>query len=206
MKAVYYHADARALWDAPAGLYRQIAEKFRRNCEEFGLEVIHLTLDGHEGWGHQTIRYPGLEPAEVVYNREVCFAAFLAAAEPGEYLFTEPDSQILRAVEQTTADCMMLYRRDSGPHLCPALRLARPSARPLFERLRDAIGSMPADRRAWHGDSVAFADLHTALGQPTACGLYPFGGLTVELRAYRDYMKGPAMRFWKNSSKLEMVR
>ena len=205
MKVVYYHADARALWDVPAGLYKRIAEKFLRNCESFGLEVIHLTLDGHEGWGHRTIHFGGLDPAEVVYNREVCFSAFLAEAGPGEYLFTEPDSQILRAVVPSNADCMLLYRHDSGPHLCPALRLAKPAALPLFERIRDVIAPMTADRRAWHGDSVAFAELYQAIGAPLATGGFRCGDVSIELRRYVDYMKGPAMRFWKNSRKLEMV-
>lgn len=206
MKVVYYHADARALWDVPAGLYKRIARRFLENCEQLGLEVIHLTLDGCEGWGHRSVHYPDLDPAQVVYNREVCFTAFLRTAPEGEYLFTEPDSQILRPVEPTAADCMMLYRADSGPHLCPALRLARPSALPVFQRVRDAIAVMTPDRRAWHGDSVAFADLYTALGQPTATGTYTLGDVSIELRAYADYMKGPAMRFWKNSRKLEMVQ
>lgn len=205
MKVVYYHADAKPLWDAPAGLYKRIAEKFLRNCEELDLEVIHLTLPGHEGWGHRTIRFSGLDPAEVVYNREVCFSTFLAEAGTDDYLFTEPDSEILRPVQPTEADCMLLYRQDSGPHICPALRLARRSALPVFERVLDAIEPMTTDRKAWHGDSIAFAELYTALGQPTALGTYPLGDVSIELRRYAEYMKGPAMRFWKNSQKLQMV-
>jgi hypothetical protein len=75
----------------------------------------------------------------------------------------------------------------------------------VFERVLEAIEPMTTDRKAWHGDSIAFAELYTALGQPTALGTYPLGDVSIELRRYAEYMKGPAMRFWKNSQKLQMV-
>lgn len=185
MKAVIYHAEAKKLWDAPEGLYPSLFSGFKKSARKFGIETIHLTLDGMDGYGDEVIRYPGLDAANVVLNREICFARFLADAPDDVYLFTEPDARIVAEVPPLVGDLALLYRFPDGPHFTPSFRLAKKSALPVFQEI---LKNMDGKRSDWHGDSDAFAKLYEDMGSPAKFGItIDYKGLKVEIRDYCDY-------------------
>lgn len=185
MKAVIYHADAPKLWDAPEGLYPRLFKGFKKEAKKFGIETIHLTLTGFEGYGDETVYYDCLDPKNVVFNREHCFARFLEDAPPDVYLFTEPDARIVAPIPPLCADMALLYRSPEGPHFTPSFRMAKKTAVPVF---REMLENMDGKRADWHGDSDAFAKLYEDMGSPTKFGItIDYKGLKVEIRDYYDY-------------------
>jgi len=205
MKVVFYHADATPLWDAPPGFYQRVAAQLRENCRVYGFKSVHLTMPGHVPMGEETIEFPGLDPRHVVYNREVCFARYLRDAPPGDYLFSEPDAIIMAPFPKLKTDCAMLYRDFSGPHLSPCLRLARPAAAPLFESIRARMEGMSDELKCWHGDSLAFQSLWEELGAPVQLGKFVREGVSIELRRWQHYTKGPFVVHWKGAKKIAML-
>ena len=96
MKAVIYHANTKALWDQPPDLYETIFKWHKAHLNKRGVELIHLTTEGHEGWGDINYHFHG-NPEEPMYNREVFFTRFLRDyADNGIYWFTEPDVFIVK--------------------------------------------------------------------------------------------------------------
>lgn len=194
MKAVVYHADAKFAWGGAVGdLYKKLFEKFRRQCKSHGMDLIHLTLDGQPGWGDKNFYYSGLDQQNVVLNREECFSRFLETAEDDVYWFTEPDIQIYRMWGPLNADCALLFRAGDDVPMCPAWRMAKPSALPVFLRLRDhlrAVEVRPGVGHDWHGDSEAFTKVWNEMGCPKEGETVDYLGVNVEFRKYADYIKG----------------
>jgi hypothetical protein len=186
LKAVIYHADARFENGNDVGdVYQRLFRRFRDNCHAFGMQVIHLSLRGHPGWGDENLYYEG-NPEHIVANREECFSAFLEAAPDDVYWFTEPDTVIYQMWPRLKTDCAMLYRAGDAVAMCPAWRMARPSALPFFIALRDA---MRADsRKDWHGDSAAFTHVWKKMERPEI-GITNYLGVEIEFRDYADYVK-----------------
>lgn len=201
MKAVVYHADAHFAWGGSVGdLYKRLFSKFVAQCHAHDIPVVHLTLDGHPGWGDETIRYPQLVPANVMLNREECFSAFLESAPDDVYWFCEPDYEIVKMWPKLTTDCAMLYRDGDSVPMNPAWRMARPKALPFFLKLRDTYRALTPTRGVgfdWHGDSWAFTKVWKNMGSPKGYGLVKYLGVEIEFRDYADYIK-PKCKFGRN--------
>lgn len=192
MRAVIYHANAEFAWGGDVGdLYERLFTRFKQQAKYHGMETIHLTLDGQPGWGDVTQYFDGLDPKNVVLNREECFTRFLENAPDDVYWFTEPDIKILKMWPYLNADCAMLYRQGDSVPMCPAWRLATPKALPFFRKLRDelrAVKVRPGVGYDWHGDSEAFTRVWKDMGSPTSRTEYL--GVDVEFRNYSEYIKG----------------
>jgi len=206
---VVYHADARFAWgDAVGDTYSRLFAAFRNQCKRFGMKVIHLTLEGHPGWGDESIHYGGLDSRYVVLNREECFTQFLETASDEVYWFCEPDMEILAMWPKLKADCAMLYRHGDAVPMCPAWRMATPKALPLFVKLRDTLREViprPGVGHDWHGDSEAFTRVWKDMGKPTDRTTYL--GVDVEFRNYSHYIKGDP-KFTRNyfgKNKMELA-
>lgn len=202
MKAVIYHTDGPMAKNFPPDTYRKLFEGFRKNAAEFGITTIHLTLEGHPGWGDENYYYPNLDAADVVYNREICFIEFLKSAPEDVYWFTEPDSRIAEMWPPLTGQLALLRRQDSVA-INPAWRLACPSALPIFEMILERFD---LGRKSWHGDSIAFRQLWLDFEQPDV-GHFEHNGIKIELRDYSDYCKisSKYSRQWKASKKLRLL-
>lgn len=181
MKAVIYHADAKPLWNAPKDIYKILFEGFIESAHKHGIEVIHLTLTGHEAWGDTTIFYDGLDAENIVYNREVCFCKFLEDADEDYYWFTEPDVRLINKFPKPTADLTLLYR-DDDVAMTPSFRISKLSALPIFHELLENFKG----GKDWHGDSHAFNTVYKLMGSPKI-GHINYQGLDVEFRDYKDY-------------------
>jgi hypothetical protein len=196
MKAVIYHADGPIAKNFPQGLYETLFRGFRENAAQHGLSTVHLTLEGHPGWGDENYFLPG-DPADIVYNREVAFVDFLKKAPDDVYWFTEPDSRIHTMFPPLTGDLSLLRRQDSLP-ISPWWRLARPSALPFFE---ETLECFDTNQKTWHGDSVAFLEMWKRMGSPGEESL-TYRGLSIELRNYKKYSKSQYSRHVKGDKKI----
>jgi len=176
MKAVIWHADATPIVPVPDGVYEFLFKKFKEQ-----IYTIHLTTHNHPEWGDETYHY-GFPAEEVVKSRERAFSKFLSEAPEDVYWFTEPDVRLRCEFPPLKEDLALLYRDDSV-HLTPSFRLARPSALPIFEWVRDAMDGKRAD---WHGDSSAWNDLYEELGHPKG-GVIEAMGCRIEIRDYLQY-------------------
>jgi hypothetical protein len=192
VKAVVYHADAKFAWGDDVGdLYPKLFDRFRKLCNAYGMPLVHLTVDGHPGWGDENKSYANLDPKNVVLNREECFSLYLETAPEDVYWFCEPDFHIFKMWPELTADCAMIYRPKDDVPMCPAWRLARPKAAPFFLKLRDTLRALkerPGVGHDWHGDSEAFTTVWNEMGKPTKDT--EFMGLKFEFRKFEDYIKG----------------
>lgn len=185
MKAVVYHADT----PSHQGDYARLMQGMVKNCHAFDMQVIHLTLTGFPGWGDENRYFDGLDPSNIVYNREQCFADFLEHAKEDVYWFTEPDARIIQAFPPLLADLCLLERKDSVP-LCPAWRLATPKAAPFFREIAERMKLV--EKLDWHGDSEVFTAIYKELDK-----------WNVELRDYALYIprKGIYSRNYKGKDK-----
>src|SRR5512139_4092195 len=186
MRAVIYHAEGTNLWDAPEGAYKKLFEGFKENVKRCGLDTIHLTLEGHEGWGDVNYYYEGLKPKNVVYNREVCFTKFLMNAQDDVYWFTEPDARIEKPIPPIgeEIDLVLLYRPNDDVALTPSFRIARKTAWPWFVETLEEMKKQPENTWDWHGDSFAWVSMYKKLGKPKQFGVVRYSGVNIELREY----------------------
>jgi hypothetical protein len=200
MKAVVYHADGPIAKGFPDGLYQALFEKLKQNLHKFNIQLIHVTVNGHPGWGDQNFYIDG-DPEHIVYNREIGFVEFLRTAPDDVYWFTEPDARLVSALPPLQGDLALLRRKDSVA-ITPWWRLARPSALPFFE---EVLTHFNLDHKTWHGDSYAFVGMWNAMGCPDI-GHMDYKGLKIELRDYAVYTgrKGPYSRQWKAHHKLDL--
>ena len=76
MKVVVYHANGPKADEFVSGIYKDLFLGLKKNINSFGYPLIHLTLEGHEGWGDETFYYQG-DSKNVIYNREYCVLEFL---------------------------------------------------------------------------------------------------------------------------------
>lgn len=193
MKAVVYHADAHYADGKPVGdTYKRLFKGFNENCHKFGLQTVHVTLEGHEGWGDENFYVSGLDPQNVMLNREICFHAFLEQAPHDVYWFTETDYRIFRTWEPLKADCALLLRPDDDVKINPAWRMATPKALPIFKAMRDNTQSVklrPGVGWDWHCDSEGFRKLWEQMGSPTTLEPLEFLGCKVEFRRFSEYIK-----------------
>lgn len=192
MKAVCYHADAHYADGSEVGdTYKRLFQGFKKNCHEYGLKTIHVTLEGHEGWGDENYFVSGLDPANVMLNREIAFCDFLEKAPEGVYWFTEPDYRIFKAWPRLTTDCALLYRADDDVRITPCWRMATKKAIPVFRMFRDETKSIelrPGVGWDWHCDSEGFNRSWKKMGEPKE-GRYSYLGVEIEFRKFSEYIK-----------------
>lgn len=203
MKAVVYHANAHFAWGGDVGdLYERLFKKFVEHCHGYGIDVIHLTLEGHPGWGDENRYYANLDPKNVMLNREECFTQFIGGASWGVYWFAEPDYRITKMWPPLRDDChaALLYRKGDDVPNCPAWRLATPRAYPLFKKWRDVYRTLEPYQGVgfdWHGDSWAFTKVWKEMGRPKAGDVVEYEGVSIEFRDYADYIK-PLFTYGRN--------
>ena len=147
-----------------------------------------MTLEGFEGWGDENHYVAGLDPKNVMLNREIAFCDFLEGAPDDVYWFTEPDYRIWRMWPPLAADCELLYREGDGVPLNPSWRLARRKALPLFEECRDEAKKWP-NKYDWHCDSEVFAALWKRMREPKAGEKRTYLGVEIGFRVFREYVK-----------------
>ncbi len=206
MKAVLYHADARFGERHGKGIYKHLIEELRKNLHLFNVQLIHVTVTGHEGWGDENYFYDVENVQTVIYNREKCLLEFMRrdAKEDEIYWFCEPDFRMLQEFPPLTTDLCMLYRQDSVA-MTPAWRLARKSALPFFE---EAFTHFDIQNKEWHGDSPAWQEMHKQLGSPQTTGFFDWKNLKIELRPYGWYASRHKCRYsgqWKGGHKRQIV-
>lgn len=206
MKAVIYHADGPIAERYPPGTYENIFQGFRRNAAHHGVATIHLTVNGHPGWGDENY-FIDADPADIVYNRELAFVNFLKQAPDDVYWFTEPDSRIHRVWPGLAKDCdVALLRRRDTVAINPSWRMATPRALPVFEA---ALEYFNTEFKTWHGDSYAFVRIWQEMGEPpTGAGIYQYRDVGVELRDFKQYCmpRSKWSRQSKGDNKLELVK
>lgn len=183
MKAVVYHSNKT---EALGGVYRDLFKGFKRQCEEYGLTLVHLTTRGHEGWGHENY-YFDLNPKNCVLNREITFCEYLKDQSDLVW-FTEADCLILKMFPLSDADCVLLTRKKDDSSLNMAWRLGNKKALPLFEVFRDETEK--TGFHEWTGDARAFRKVHLDMGLPMAPQNISYLGVNIELRDYSEYIKG----------------
>ena len=100
-KAVIYHATTnfRDLFpkggSLPDDLYEQLFKGVKRALRRFRVPLVHLSVEGHPGWGDENYFFKG-EPEQIVYNRELFFAQFLRQQNRDDvFWLTEPDHFLL---------------------------------------------------------------------------------------------------------------
>lgn len=206
MKAVIYHADAKKQFSGiTVDGYKPLFEGFMENAHRFGIQVVHCTLAGFPCWGDEGFYTDGLDPEQIVLNREICFSRFLEQADPAEtYLFVEPDARIRDQIPPLVGvDCAMLYRNDPV-HMTPAFRLATKAALPLFIEIRDRVHKKFT---SWDGDSWACNSVYEEMGNPKDGDVFEFRGVKVELRRYKDYNSpgGKYVQHFKWTHKKELL-
>lgn len=201
MKAVIYHADGAIARKFQPGTYERLFAGFKENVHKFGMELIHITLEGHPGWGDQNIHIKG-DPEHIVYNREIAFTGFLQHAPDDTYWFTEPDARLHTPMPDLDGD-LALLRRNDVIAISPWWRLARPSALLFFQ---EVIEHFDPAQKDWHGDSWAFVKMWELMGRPDI-GSTIYKGLKIELRDYNLYTKtnSPYSRQWKAKNKINLL-
>lgn len=202
MKAVLYHANASVADDYPDNTYEILFKDFVHNAHQFGMDVVHVTVNGHPGWGDENF-YIDADAQHIVYNREIGFIDFLRQADPTEvYWFTEPDSRIYRNWPALEGDLCVLRRSDPVA-INPSWRMARTSALPWFE---EVLTLFDLERKTWHGDSVAFAGIWHRMGRPEV-GRHVYHGMDIELRPFKQYcnLKSKFSRQYSHFNKLELL-
>lgn len=201
MKAVIYHADGKLAKRYPKDTYKTICKGLKDNLNSLGIPLIHITVEGHEGWGDENYYYQG-DVNEVIYNREKFFLEFLKNAEDQVYWFTEPDSRLNSQLPPLTTD-LALLKRDDPVAISPWWRLCKKSAVPFFEEL---LTHFDMTQKDWHGDSVAFTKMWEVIGKP-GTGITKWNDVSIELRDYRLYTGRlqPYSRQWKGQKKLELL-
>lgn len=202
MKAVVYHANASIANQYPNNAYELLFKDFVMNAHAFGMDVVHITTQDHAAWGDECFRIDA-DPEHVVYNREVGFIEFLEQADPDEiYWFTEPDSRIYRNWPALEGDLCVLRRGDPVA-INPSWRMARVTALPWFKEVLDLFD---LNRKSWHGDSVAFAEMWKKMGRPNV-GRLVYQGLNIELRAFKQYCQ-PHSKFtrqFQHNNKFQLL-
>ncbi len=185
MKAVIYHADAHRAKKWSYLPYKDLIAGMKENLNSYGIEMIHLTLEGFPGWGDINYYYPGV-PDQITYNREVCFANFLKnQSEDGEqYWFTEADVRLRNPFPLLGDDVDASFVVSLvESRFIPTWRLAKKSAAPIFEEAVSHYTTL----KNWDGDTPTWARMYSEMGSPSDNAVVSYKGLTVETRAYKPY-------------------
>jgi hypothetical protein len=204
MKAVIYHAKAKIAENFPPLTYEKLIHGLRKNLNQFDIPLIHLSVYGQMGMGDENHYFDG-DPADIIWNREKFFIEFLKEAPDDVYWFTEPDSRIAQMFPPLAGDLALLRRNDSVA-ITPAWRLAKKSALPFFEEAFTYYVD-EADRRQWHGDSVAYIKMWEQMGKPNV-GQVKYNGMDIDLRDYDSYCRPNAQytEQWKANNKIDLLR
>lgn len=184
MKAVVYHADAPLITSRyPKDTYKNLLIGLRKNCNDFDIPLVHITINGHQGYGDENI-FVDADPNDIVWNREQFFIEYLENTDPNEtYYFTEPDSRINRMFPPLTTDLAMLYR-GTEPRITPAWRLAKTTALPIFKK---AFSLYETSKKHWNTDCGAWSSMWNVIGEPRSGDIVSYNNLTIELRDYKTY-------------------
>lgn len=201
MKAVLYHANTYRAEKFGNGVYEQLIAALRKNVNDFGMPLVHLTLHGHEGLGDENYYYPG-DPKNIVWNREMVFSLFLAHASEDEYWLTEPDARIVEPIPEVHTDLVILRRQDKVP-ITPSWRIATKKSLPFFGEILECY---PQEKQQWDGDSDAWTAVWERMGKPGR-GVIEYKGMSIELRDYRDYsgQDSKYTRQWKAENKFKLL-
>lgn len=204
MKAVIYHAPAKIAEKFPPLTYERLIDGLKKNVNDFGMPLVHLTLHGQVGLGDENYYFDG-NPNDIIWNREKCFIDFLKDAPEDVYFFTEPDSRIMKMFPALEGD-LSLLRRNDDVALNPAWRLAKPSALPFFKEVFTYYPDTP-DRKEWHGDSIAWVKIWEKMGKPNV-GRLKYNQMDIELRPYDLYCRPNAeyTAQWKANNKVDLLR
>lgn len=202
MKVVVFHADGPKSNEFAKDLYKDLFKGLKENVNSFGYPLIHLTLNGFEGWGDENYFYEG-NSNEVIYNREKICLEYLRAQPDDDtvYWFTEPDSRIISTFEPLDNDLALLLRNDTIP-VTPAWKLCRKKALPFLE---DAFNYFDLTQKEWNGDAYGYLEMYNAIGKPTSN--FKYKDVAVEFRSYRRYCttKGPFSAQFKAAKKYRIV-
>jgi hypothetical protein len=192
LKAVVYHADAHDPSGTPVGdQYQKLFKGLNTNCHKYGLQTVQVTLEGHPCWADEAYYVSGLDPKNMMLNREICFTDFLKNAPEDVYWFTEPDYRIWKNWPPLKEgfDCALLLREGDGVPLNPSWRMATKKALPLFEEFRDECLKWPT-KYDWHCDSEAFVAVHKKMGRPNrTVDSKTYLGVAIEFRLFHEYVK-----------------
>jgi hypothetical protein len=184
MKAVVYHADSYIAERFQSNIYKHLFKQLKENLHTFNVELIHLTLNGHEGWGDQNYFFDG-DPKNITYNREYCFVDFLKTCPEDTYWFTEPDTRINNMFPMLSGDLALLMRATPGNPIPPAWRLAKKSALPFFEEILECLDQ--TQKGWWEVDTAAFEKMAERMGNPKELGQFNYNNMDIELRNYKHY-------------------
>lgn len=202
MKVVVFHADGPKSTDFVKGLYKDLFRGLKENVNRFNFSLVHLTLEGFEGWGNENYFYKG-NSNEVIYNRERLSIEYLSSQPDDDtvYWFTEPDSRIVSRFEPLENDLALLYRKDAIP-ITPAWKLCRKKALPFLE---EAFSYFDLTQKDWNGDAYGYLEMYQKLGEPNDNFIYK--DIKVELRNYRKYCttKGPFSTQFKAKKKYRII-
>jgi hypothetical protein len=214
MKAVIYHATVNfrefqpGSEDFPDDIYEQLFAGARKNLAYFDIPLVHLTVQGHPGWGDENVYFDG-DPQNVVYNRELFFAEYLKTqADDQVFWLTEPDARLMRDFPELPEDCdLALLRRRDVIAISPWWRLARRSSVPFFEQ---ALQYFDQDKLTWHGDSWAYVKMWELMGRPDIGNEHSYvdyNNMKIELRHYNNYSsaKSTYVRQWKSTNKRKLL-
>jgi hypothetical protein len=213
MKAVFYHADTDMSeifpsFEARNNIYKNLTKGLKDNLKTFNLELIHLTVNGHEAWGDRTYFFDG-DPNNIVYNREYFLLDFLKS-QPNdeEFLVLEPDHRIIMPVPSLANGCdIALLRRNDSVAITPSWKLIKRSSIPFFE---EVITYFNKTKLKWDGDSAAYIKMWENMGKPGLVNnnsIVSYNNLNIELRDYNHYslQNSPIMRQWKSINKLKLL-
>ena len=168
--------------------FHRIDAGMKENLNSYGIELIHLTLEGFPGYGDTNFFYTGI-PDEVIYNREVCFTEFLKnhAEDHEQYWFTEADVRLRNPfpVLAEGVDAAFITAL-SEKRFLPTWRLARKSAAPIFEEALAGFGSL----KQWDGDTEAWGKVYLAVGSPDVNQQIVYNNMCFETRPYKHYNMG----------------
>ena len=202
MKVVVFHANGPKANEFAAGIYQDLFSGLKKNINSFGYPLIHLTLEGHKGWGDENYYFQG-NSDEVIYNRERCVLEFLKQ-QPNDdtvYWFTEPDSRLVNEIPKLEGDLALLLRKDIIP-VTPAWRLCTIKALPFFE---EAFSYFDLDQKQWNGDAYGYLEIYKRMGEPTTN--LEYNNVKIEFRNYRQYCttKGPFTTQFKAKKKYRII-
>ena len=213
-KAVNYHATTnfRDLFpkggSLPDDLYEQLFKGVKRALRRFRVPLVHLSVEGHPGWGDENYVFKG-EPEQIVYNRELFFAQFLRQQNRDDvFWLTEPDHRMVQRFPGLADDIdLCLLRRDDDVAITPCWKLARSTAAPFFEEACSYFDD--PEGKHWHGDSSAYIRLWNNMGRPDLeDSPVEYNGMRIELRPYRDYSEKDSIyvQHWKSHTKSKLLQ
>ena len=198
MIAAIWHATPPSRTDGE--VYRLLFQGARDN---FDMPVVHLTTRGHPCWGDWSVEFD-LDPENIVLNREIAFRDFLASQD-GPVWFTEPDARLYGPLPDIEEDAALIYRPKDKVPMCPAFRIAKPSALPLFEEFAE---EMEGQNAKWDGDSEAFTRVWHRMGGP-GLGVYSYKGMSVRMLPYSEFVdrfSSGTCKNYKAKSKIQLLR